>query len=565
MKLPALLAAFLLASSASAQTRAAATAVLPGTGVAVPAFGLAPVPNMFAGLALTPAPGSPLSLTAAVPVPMPLLVPSALRIIPPAASTPAPLKVAALTGDVEKIVAGLGDKPSGDASLTAGRDIEALLTGAALSAPSVADETATPAELTHVTGASASLAARADDLGAAKGLKAGTMSGSDFLGLLEEAARTSPPAPTPAAAEAALEVSRQVVRFARALIPAGKPLAESLSRALAVWQVFDQEMAIAASKGTLEAIVADAKLFASQVEDSVAPALAPAPARTLETATPAVNEHPEDPNGLKTITEPGSVFGWQPIAQSPGHGLPMVDALIRRVLAEKKSGYPEGFTLPGSAQPEAARVHFYGERHTDGQLISANMKRLVSDARTGKPMIVLVESYVGWTLRGWSAVKYLADRGLDPDALIEKGVAIADLEVRGWDSPDHYQASQHPMLQHHMDLLELNRLAHGTERGWRYYRDFARAALTAWRSYREVWRVAIVARNGDLDRAVAKAAAEADETGATVHVIAGTDHLMQNPRVAGLPLIGRLTLRRSLRAALGGRPFRASPPPNTQG
>ena len=70
-------------------------------------------------------------------------------------------------------------------------------------------------------------------------------------------------------------------------------------------------------------------------------------------------------------------------------------------------------------------------------------------------------------------------------------------------------------------------------------------------------------RNGYLNAAVAMAAAYADETGATVHVIAGTDHLMQSPRLVGLPLIGRPVFRESLRDALGGRAFWASQPPNT--
>ncbi|MCR4296671.1 MAG: hypothetical protein NUW21_14155, partial [Elusimicrobia bacterium] len=398
------------------------------------------------------------------------------------------------------------------------------------------------------------------DLGAAKGLKARTMSGAEFVGMLDEARGSGAPAPTPAAAAAVAEIESAVVRFARALIPADKPLVDSLSRALAVWQVFDQEMAIAASKGTLEAIAADATLFASQVEASVdapaaqAPALAPYEPEAVR---------PEDPNDYASVAVPGSIFGWKPIEESPGHGFPPLDALIRRVLAEKKSGYAKGFELPGAARREDARIHFYGERHTDGDLIAANMKRLAADARPGKPVIVLVEGYTGWSLRGWPAMKYLADRGLEPGDLAEKDIASGDVEVRGWDVSANYDASKHPLLQHHMDLLALNHLAHGELRGWRYYREVARAALTAWRGFQELWKAAIVARNGDLDDAVRRAAADADASGATVHVVAGTDHLMQNPRLAGLPLIGRPSFRGTLRDALGGRPFWASQPPNT--
>ena len=557
MKIFRLVAALLLAAPAWAQTRVAAPVSAPVAGIPLQIG--APVP----GLSMAPALSlsAPLSLTAA-PLASPLVAPSAMRAVRPAAYAPLPVKVAALNVGISRAVASLADNPaSGAAALTAGRDIEALLPGAGLSAPSAADASASPEELAFALGASQALAARADDLGAAKGLKARTMSGADFVGMLDAARGSGAPAPTPAAAAAVKEIESAVVRFARALIPADQPLVDSLSRALAVWQVFDQEMGIAASKGTLEAIVADATLFASQVEDSVAPAPAPA-AATLAPSTPK-EVHPEDPNDYASVAVPGSIFGWQPIEKSPGHGFPPLDALIRKVLGDKKSAYAKGFELPGAAKREDARIHFYGERHTDGELIGANMKRLAADARPGKPVIVLVEGYTGWALRGWPALKYLADRGLDPEALAEKDIPSAFVEVRGWENTVHYDDSKHPLLQHHMDQLAMNHLAHGELRGWRYYREMARAALTAWRSYRELWQAAIVVRNGDLNAAVAKAAADADETGATVHVIAGTDHLMQSPRLVGLPLIGRPVFRESLRDALGGRAFWASQPPNT--
>ncbi|PIR19471.1 MAG: hypothetical protein COV48_01790, partial [Elusimicrobia bacterium CG11_big_fil_rev_8_21_14_0_20_64_6] len=303
--------------------------------------------------------------------------------------------------------------------------------------------------------------------------------------------------------------------------------------------------------------------FAAQVEASVEPAEEAKQNPALAPATPK-EVHPEDPDNYASVAVPGSIFGWQPIEKSPNHGLPPLDALIRLALADKKRPYAKGFELSGATRREDAHIHFYGERHTDGGLIAANMKRLVADARPGKPMIVLVEGYTGWSLRGWPAVKYLADRGLDPDALTAKAIASGNVEVRGWEDIDNYNASKHPLLQHHMDKLALNHLAHGELRGWRYYREFARAALTAWRSYRALWQAALVTRNGDLDRAVAKAAADADSADGTVHVIAGTDHLMQNPRLVGWPLLGRPAFRKTLRAALAGRPFWASQPPNTQ-
>lgn len=565
MRMTSLIAALLLAAPSWAQTRVAA----PVATVVPLQMSAAPVPGLTAAALVAPSLSlsAPLAASLALPVPAPMIAPAAMQAVRPAAYAPLPVKVAALNVGISRAVASLADNPaSGAAALTAGRDIEALLTGAVLSAPSSADEAASPEELSFALGASQALAARADDLGAAKGLKARTMSGADFVGMLDAARGSGAPAPTPAAAAAVKEIEAAVVRFARALIPADKPLIDSLSRALAVWQVFDQEMGIAASKGTLSAIVADARLFASQVEDSVAvPSVEPAPAPVAATLAPSTPKEvrPEDPDDYASVAVPGSIFGWQPIEKSPGHGFPPLDALIRKVLGEKKSAYAKGFELAGAAKREDARIHFYGERHTDGDLIGANMKRLVEDARPGKPVIVLVEGYTGWALRGWPALKYLADRGLDPDALAEKDIPSAFVEVRGWEDTVHYDDSKHPLLQHHMDQLAMNHLAHGELRGWRYYREMARAAMAAWRSYRELWRAAIVVRNGDLNAAVAKAAADADAIGATVHVIAGTDHLMQSPRLVGLPLIGRPVFRKSLRDALGGRAFWASQPPNT--
>ncbi len=550
MKASALLA-LLLSSPVFAQTRVAAP-VAPAIGI-VPLQLAVPSPSFSLSPSLLPAASLTAPLALAAPIP-------ALAPTPAIAAAPSvPAKLAALNANAAKIVASLAENPaSGAAAHGAGQNLEALITGAALSAPSAPGSfVSTPEELVFISAVSPGLAARADDLAAAKGLKASRMTGAEFLAVLDEARGSGPAEPTPAAAAAAKEIETQLVRVARALIPADQPLSGSINRALAVWQVFDQELAIAASKGSLDAVVADAKLFAAQVEDSAAPPKQdPAPLKA--------NEHPEDPEGYRTVSVPGSIFGWKPIEESPNHGLPPLDALIRRVLSDKDGAYAKGFELAGAPKREDAHVHFYGERHTDGELISANMRRLVEDARPGKPMIVLVEGYTGWSLRGYEAMKYLADRGLDPDALLEKGIASGEVEVRGWDTAVNYDASKHPLLQHHMDLLALNHMAHGETRGWRYYREFAQAALTAWRGFQELWTLAIVARNKDLDRAVAQAADDAGASGATVHIIAGTDHLMQNPRLIGWPLIGRPAFRKSLRAALAGRPYWASQPPNTK-
>lgn len=539
MKASAFFAVLLAVSPASAQTRVAVRPVaLPVPAVYAPAFAASPsaavLPAFSAATFIAPTSFAPASVSAAAAV---------------------PISISATNARAALAVAALAKTPGANAALTSGRELEALLTGAVFSA---ADEApALSPDAAFALGASRALAARADDLGDAKGLKAATMSGGDFLALLDEAVAQTPPAPSPAAAAAAREVETALTRVARALIPADKPARESLPRALAVWQVFDQELALAAEQGGLDALIADARLFASQVEASVAPA----EKKEQELSPPTSS--PEDPNGYKKMTVPGSVFGWKPIQDSPGHGFRPLDALIRRALSEKKSPYADGFDFPGAPTRADARVFFYGERHTDPGLIRENMRLLVQDAKPGRPMIVLVESYTGPTKHGYAAMEYLGARGLDPAALKERGVASADVEVRGWDSPANYEASRRPQLQHHMDLLALNHLAHGELRGWRYYREVLRAAWTAWRSRRALWKAALVTRNRDLDESVARAAFDADAAEATLHVIAGTDHLVQNPRLARWPLIGRPSLRRSLRRAIDARAYWASQPPNT--
>jgi hypothetical protein len=552
------LALLLLAAlPARAQTR--------GAPVELPALPVPAAPAAFAAVPLL----TPLASPAPLPSASPPVISVSPAVSPAPAAAPAPVraeaKAQALSAAIAKAAASLGDpKTSAGDAAGAGRRIEAILTGAA-PIPAAAESPApVPAasreELDFVSGAGASLSRRADDLGAERGLKAGRMSGAEFLTLVDDARREADaaPAPSPAAAEAARAVRASLSRAMRALIPADRPLSESVNRALSVWQVFDQEMSVAAEKGTLAAVTDDAALFASQVEESVAPA--PEAAAAPEPAPDAPD--PADPEGRARAGVPGSVFGWKPIADSPGHGLPPVDALIRRALSERRSparGRP--FELAGAPSPADARVRFYGERHTDGGLIAANMKRLAAEAAPGRRLIVLVEGYTDWAMKGYDAQKYLADRGLDPAVLKAKGVTP---EIRGWDTIDGYGASKHPLLQHHMNLLELNRLAHGETRGWRYYRDFAAAAWVAAMSWRALWDAAIVARNRDLDRAVAKAAADAGEDGASVAVIAGSDHLLENPRrVMALPRVFAPRFRESLKAALGGRTWWASRPPES--
>lgn len=551
--------AFLAVSPALAQNRVVAPVEL-RVGVGAPvALTAAPPATMPGPLAVAPSAPALSAPAAFVPPPAAASAVAGPSAAAPVARAAVPVRVAAVALGVSRAAAAL-DTPQTTAAAAgaAGREVEDLLTGAK-AAPAVAGDEAAPAtaaELDFAAAAGPDLSRRADDLGAERGLKAATMRGADFVALVDDARRAADaaPAPTPAAAAAAREVRAALVRVVRALVPADAPFAPSAPRALSVWQVFDQEMAVAAGRGTLAAVSDDARLFASQVEASVAPAAAPA----LEPARP----RPEDPDGYAEIATPGSIFDWKPIAESPGHGLPPVDALIRWALKDTPDPRRgEAFELAGAPSRADARVYFYGERHTDGDLITANMRRLVEDARPGGSLLVLVEGYTGWAMCGYKAVSYLADRGLDPQGLAAKDIGLDRIEVRGWDTIDGYAASKHPLLQHHMDLLALNRLAHSDARGWRYYRDVAGAAWTAWRGWLDLWQVALVARNGDLDRAVAKAAADAEKTGATVHVIAGSDHLQEKPRLrAFFPRWFRPRLRSTLAAALGGRPYWASKP-----
>ncbi|MBI5625504.1 MAG: hypothetical protein HY924_17130 [Elusimicrobia bacterium] len=149
----------------------------------------------------------------------------------------------------------------------AGKALEGLLTGQE-EAPG---SPATQEELSFTAQASLNFALAADDVGVERGHKANTMKGQDFLDMLVEADKrlSQAKAPSLRTREAASVVRQQVIRVVRALIDPAKPLAPQVRRVLSVWQVFNQEMEAASAKGLLEAIEAEARLFAEQVEASV--------------------------------------------------------------------------------------------------------------------------------------------------------------------------------------------------------------------------------------------------------------------------------------------------------
>ncbi|MFA5140680.1 MAG: hypothetical protein WC728_15745 [Elusimicrobiota bacterium] len=247
---------------------------------------------------------------------------------------------------------------------------------------------------------------------------------------------------------------------------------------------------------------------------------------------------------------PGSVFGWRPIEDSPGHGIPILDRLIRRILGAKDSRFSEGFEVLGAERRRDARVYLYGERHTD----APGALQLARDVRPGRDAIVLVESYLGPDLRGSEALDFLETRGLDP-GLVKAGSGI---EVRGWDTAAGHDASTHDSLQHHMDLLALNHLAYSDLRGPAYYAQVVRYGLAALRSCFRMRRLAIGRRNQDLDAALRQAL----ESDASVHVIAGAEHLVDRPLLVKWPVIGGYKIRKGLLRAIDGRPFWAGKPPD---
>jgi len=259
---------------------------------------------------------------------------------------------------------------------------------------------------------------------------------------------------------------------------------------------------------------------------------------------------------------PGSIFDWKPIEDSPGHGLAPVDWLIRKVLGKKDLRFSDGFAASNVAAPEQAGVFLYGEKHTDTALIAENMRRIARDMKPGKGAIILVEAYFGPDLFGVSAARYLTRRGMDPEALVGEG-GLRDLQIRTWDSLDAYDASHHVSLQYHMDLYGLNQLAFGEKRGLPYYVEFAKAAWAAFQDWREMRRLAIGPRNRSLDAVLARTMGEAREAGKTVHVIAGTEHLMERPLWVRLPLIGGQRVRRTLLRTLGDSPYWIGRPPES--
>jgi hypothetical protein len=285
--------------------------------------------------------------------------------------------------------------------------------------------------------------------------------------------------------------------------------------------------------------------------------------------TPGLSPSPESefPGELVgsqgALAVPGSVFGWRPFNEAPDHGFRPVDSLARWILGREDTRFRKGFEDSGSGDRSAARVFFYGEKHSDRGLIEKNMRLLAKDIRAEHGAVVLVESYLGRDLHGSEAVRFLRGRGLDPDRLdLSKG-DVTGILVRGWEAPQNYDSSIPYLRRYHMELLSLNLLMHGEARGLGYYADLAKQACRTFQAWRKMRRAIIDGRNRDLDRAMGRELATAARSGASIHVIAGAEHLVDRPLWSDVPLVGSTRLRKSLARLLGGAPYWAGKPPDT--
>ncbi|MBI4346604.1 MAG: hypothetical protein HY553_07095 [Elusimicrobia bacterium] len=313
----------------------------------------------------------------------------------------------------------------------------------------------------------------------------------------------------------------------------------------------------------------------SRLLPALSPVLVPSRLAAAPAAEPLERAHPEpkapespfgrpldrtapDSGGVAE-TIPGSIFEWKPPTDSPGHGFPPVDVLARRLASMEDRRWADGFAF-GSAPRDEARVFLYGETHGDEGLIRENMRLLAEDLKRGRGGLILDEGYMGPTLHGTDALRYLEAKGLEAAWLGPAQAKWPDLEVRGWDAQGPYDLSRTATLRYTMAQYELNRLMHSDRRGPGYYGDLFRKALETIRAWREARSVAIDGRNPSLDQSVARAVRVAREGDRTLHVIAGAEHLVASPLLNGLPLVGRARPRAELAAAIGDAPYAASMP-----
>lgn len=258
------------------------------------------------------------------------------------------------------------------------------------------------------------------------------------------------------------------------------------------------------------------------------------------------------------VSEPGSVFGWRDWAKAPTHGLPFVDRWVGRAFGHTAEKPGPGFEFRGAARREDAKVFLYGEKHSDKALVAKNMAALTRDMDKERGGMVLVEGYLGPELFGTEAVLFLESRGLDADGLAEAGVPFSEVRVRGWDDADAHDASTPLVLRHHMELLALNSLTYDGK-GVLYYPRLLKQAWRTFTAYVAMRKAALGPRNVSLDRSITAALQSSRDTGRSVHVIAGSEHLLEKPDWRSTPL-GAYKIRRALAATLSGVPYWAEKP-----
>lgn len=297
----------------------------------------------------------------------------------------------------------------------------------------------------------------------------------------------------------------------------------------------------------------------------------PSPGSGLTVALPVRNGISQlGPSGFRgdlqgdqgAVAEPGSVFGWRPWDKAPTHGLPFVDRWIARGFGHAAEKPGLGYEFRGAPRREDARAFLYGEKHSDKALVALNMAAMTQDMDKERGGLVLVEGYLGPELFGTEAVMFLERRGLDADALAQSGVPFSEVRVRGWDDVEAHDASTPLVLRHHMELLALNSLTYDGK-GPLYYPRLAAQAWRTLKAYVAMRKAALGLRNVSLDRSLAAALASSKETGRTVHVVAGSEHLLEKPDWLSAPL-GGFKIRRSLAVILSGVPYWARKPPDSR-
>lgn len=262
------------------------------------------------------------------------------------------------------------------------------------------------------------------------------------------------------------------------------------------------------------------------------------------------------------VSEPGSVFGWRDWAKAPTHGLPFVDRWVARSFGHTADEPGPAFEFRGAAKRSDAKVFLYGEKHSDKALVAKNMAALTRDMDKDRGGMVLVEGYLGPELFGTEAVLFLERRGLDADALAEAGVPFSEVRVRGWDDADAHDASTPLVLRHHMELLALNALTYDGK-GILYYPRLLKQAWRTFTAYVAMRKAALGPRNVSLDRSIAAALESSRDTGRSVHVIAGSEHLLEKPDWRSTPL-GAYKIRRALADTLSGVPYWAEKPADSR-